>query len=187
MQREYVDAWDGQLTLLEELQKQAPALRDDTVILLLDVPAGAFDVRFHYPLTQLVRRFYANPTLHVLPWQQGFSPNEQLVAFGKRQIAATVDITRRQMRSFDYDRLIAFKVEADGSLRATKEIDSRYLYAGTSERLPFEVPEGWTPARRPIVLTDGHKHTVADTPPDTPWRRWLLSQLDSPAVSKLSK
>lgn len=178
VQREYARAWRAQLDTVRALQDHSAAFDDDTVFLLLDAPTGSFDIRFYYPFTQLVRRFYANPTLHVLPWQEGFSPDRQLLAFGEGQIVAVTDIVRKHTLCFDYDRVVAFQVEPDGGLRPVQVIDSRYLCGDTCADVVFALPEGWSPARSPINLNYTPSSTAAGGSAYLDWREFLLSQLD---------
>lgn len=175
-QSEYMRAWRVQMDLVRSLQEQAAAFEDDTAILLLDVPAGPFDIRFYYPFTQLVQRFYANPTLHVLPWQEGFSPCQQLLAFGEENVAAVVEIVQGEVMTFPYKRMVAFRWGADGTLQPVEQIDSRY-FCGEGE-LAFQPPEGWAPARGPVSPCDVARLRAGETPPDTPWRRWLQAQIE---------
>jgi len=178
VQRQYAQAWRAQLDTVRALQNYSVTFDDDTVLLLLDVPTGAFDIRFYYPFTQLVRRFYANPTLHVLPWQEGFSPDRQLLAFGEEQIVAVTDVVRKDTVHFDYDHVVAFQVEPDGGLRPVQVIDSHYLCGDTCADVVFALPEGWEPARVPIILRDTDSHVTTGAPSYTAWYRLFLSQLD---------
>jgi len=178
LQREYAQAWRAQLDTVRALQDHSAAFDDDTVLLLLDVPTGPFDIRFYYPFTQLVRRFYANPTLHVLPWQEGFSPDRQLLAFGEEQIVAVTDVVRKRTLCFDYDHVVAFQVEPDGGLRPVQVIDSRYLCGDACGELVFALPEGWKPAREPINLNYTPTSTAVGGSSYLDWREFLLSQLD---------
>jgi hypothetical protein len=129
------------------LQEHEPNFQDDTVIVLLDVPGGAFDARFYYPLTQLVRRFYSNPTLHALPWQRNFPPDQQPLAFGEEYAVAVVVIPQGDVITFDYDHMVAFRVGLDGELQAVRQIGTDYLCGDACGKLPFTPPEGWEPAR----------------------------------------
>ena len=178
VQKQYARAWRTQLDTVRALQNYSPTFDDDTVILLLDVPTGPFDVRFYYPFTQLVRRFYANPTLHVLPWQRGFAPAEQLLALGEKHIVAVTDVVRKDTLRFDYDHVIAFRVEPDGGLQPVQVIDSRYLCGDTCGDLSFALPEGWMPAHDPVNLDYTLRSTAAGGSAYLDWRAFLRSQLD---------
>jgi len=177
-QRQYAQAWRAQLNTLRALQDHSATFDEGTVLLLLDVPAGAFDIRFYYPFTQLVRRFYADPTLHVLPWQRGFPPDQQLLALGEEQIVVVTDVVRRNTASFEYDRVVAFQVEPEGELRPAQVIDSRYFCGDTCGDLPFTLPEGWKPVRNPINLDYTPSSATASGSAYLDWREFLLSQLD---------
>lgn len=177
-QKQYAQAWRAQLDTVQALQNHSATLEDGTVLLLLDVPAGAFDNRFYYPFTQLVRRFYANPTLHTLPWQRGFSPDQQLLALGEEQIVAVTDVVRKNTACFDYDRVVAFQIELGSELRRVETIDSRYLCGDTCGNLPFALPEEWKPARNPINLDYIPSSATASGSAYLDWREFLLSQLD---------
>jgi len=185
VQREYAQVWRAQLDIVHALQGQAVAFQDGTVIILLDVPAGALNIRFYYPFTELVRRYYANPTLHVLPWQQGFPSDQQLLAFGQEYVVGVVEVVRKEVMTFDYRRMVAFKVRSGGALQEMQRIDSEYLCKGTCRGISFSLPPGWEPARGPIALSSVQSFSRPDAPPDTAWRQFLLSQLDFATKVKL--
>ena len=178
VQRQYAQAWHRQLDILHALQDHSPAFDDGTVIVLLDVPVEAFGVRFYYPFTQLARRFYANPTLHVLPWQRGSSPEQQLLAFGEEQIVAVTDVVREYTLNFDYAHVVVFRVEPGGGLQQVHAIGSRYFCEDTCGNLPFTLPEGWESAHAPIMLGNTDSHVATSVPSHTAWRQLFLSQLD---------
>ena len=177
LQREYARAWSAQLDVLRGLESHAPALDDGAVLLFLDAPAGPFDNRFYYPFTQLVRRFYANPTLHALPWQRGFAPHQQLFVLGQEQIVAVTDVVRKHTISLDYDRVVAFQMEPGGELRPVQMIDSRYLCGDACADVAFPLPEGWKPAREPVELNYAPRSATASGSAYLDWREFLLSQL----------
>jgi hypothetical protein len=185
LQRQCARAWQAQLNTIRALSRNPSVFDDGAVLVFLDVPANAFDIRFYYPFTQLVRRFYANPTLHVLPWLQGVLPDQQLLAFGETDIVAVTEIVRRDMARFDYDQAIAFQAELDGELQPVQEIDSRYFCGNTCKDLPFVLPEDWEPAHTLITLNDMHHQTVTNATPSTAWRSFLQSQLDFAARFEL--
>jgi hypothetical protein len=178
VQREYARSWQMQLRIVHSLQEQSPSFRDGTAIVLLDVPAGAFDTRFYYPFTQLARRFYANPTLDVLPWQRGFPSNQQLLAFGQEGSLAVVEVVQRETRAFDYHHMVAFQVEPDGGLRPIHQISLPYLCREMCRDLPIPLPEGWRQASEPVLLNDLQHLGTNEAIPDTAWRQVLLSCLD---------
>jgi hypothetical protein len=153
MQQEYVQAWRTQLGIVHDLHDQVAAFADDTTIVLLDVPSGPFDIRFYYPYTELVRRFYGNSTLHVLPWQRGFSAAQQLVAFGQKSVVAVVDTGSREVLSFEYENVVAFRVRDMGDLEPIQQIGSPYLCEEDCDRLLFEPPLNWNQAREPVGLS----------------------------------
>ena len=185
VQREYAQAWRVQLDVMRGLQEQATAFRDGTVLVLLDVPAGAFDIRFYYPFTQLVRRFYANPTLHVLPWQRGFPPDQQLLAFGREYVVVVVEVVQKEVMTFDYHHAVAFRVEPGGELQEVQQIDSHYLCGDACRDLQFALPEGWEPAREPVALSNVQTLGMTDASPNTAWRQLFLSQLGFTAQVEL--
>jgi hypothetical protein len=178
VQRVYAQAWQSQLDILRSMRAQAPALRDDTVIVLLEVPAGAFDIRFYYPFTQLVRRYYANPTLHVLPWQRGFLPGEQGFAFGEKSAVVIVELVRGEIMELPYDRMVAFEVEQGGRLRAIDLIAPKYLCQDTCGDLPIPLPEGWVAARTSIELNGVNMFRSSEVLADTAWRHWFNDAIE---------
>jgi hypothetical protein len=185
VQREYAQAWHTQLDIVRALQEQAVAFRDGTVITLLDLPIGAFNIRFYYPFTELVRRSYVNPTLHVLPWQRGFPPDQQLLAFGQEYAVGVVEVVQKEVMAFDYSHMVAFKVKAGGELQEVQRIDSDYLCEGICQGISFSLPTGWEPASGPIALSNVQSLSIPDAPPDVAWRRFFLSQLDFATRVKL--
>lgn len=177
VQREYAQAWRAQLDILQGIQAQAPGFRNRTALVLLNVPAGAFDIRFYYPFTELVRRFYGNPTLYVLPWQRGFPPEQQALMFGRQGVAAITELVSGETQFFDYDHLIAFQIGDEGEIRPVTVIGAEYLVTQASDTLSSQLPENWEPAREPIQLPDPQHFATAARPPDTNWSRFLLAQL----------
>jgi hypothetical protein len=176
IQREYARAWQAQLNTLRSLQAQATSLRDDTTIVFLETPGGPFNIRFYYPFTQLLRRFYANPTLQALPWPKEFPPEAQLLFFGESGIVAVTEIVQGETAYFDYANTIGFRVEADGRLAPISQIDSRY-FLNDPAALSFPLPPDWRPAHTPIRLRSATEMAAGEAPSATEWRRWLLSQM----------
>jgi hypothetical protein len=177
VQREYAQAWRSQLDIVRSMRAQAPAFRDDTVIVLLEVPAGAFDIRFYQPFTQLVRNLYANETLHVIPWQRGFPPHQQVLAFGEETAVVMVDLVNENITEFSYDQMVAFQVELGGELRSISHIGPKYLCQKTCEGMAIPLPKDWVPASAPIALNGVNEFRVSDVPVNTVWRRMLLETL----------
>jgi hypothetical protein len=177
MQRAYVQAWHAQLDIVRGLEEQAAAFPDGTAIVLLDVPSGPFDIRFYFPYTQLVRRFYDNSTLHVLPWQRGFPCTQQLVAFGSESAAAAVDTSSLDVVTFDYGDVVAFGIHTNGNLEPIQQIAPPYQCDGDSGDLLFEPPGNWEPAREPISLATTQVTDTTRGPANSEWHGLFARQL----------
>ncbi len=177
VQREYARSWRMQLNILGGLQAQLISLQDDTTVVFLEAPRGPFNIRFYYPYTQLLRRFYANPTLQALPWQKGFPPQAQLLFFGERDMVAVTEVVQGETAHFDYANTIGFRVEADGRLTPISRIDTQYFLNEPGAALSFPLPPDWRPAQTPIRLRSASEMATGEAPSATEWRQWLLSQM----------
>ena len=177
VQRDYARSWQHQMSILNDLHTYANSWQDGTAILLLEVPAGAFDIRFYYPFTEMARRFYADPTLHILPWTIGFPPAQQTLAFGTSETVVKTEIVQGDTRRFDYPRIAGFRVDANGDLMPTSDIGTQYFLLEAREASYLSLPASWQPASAPVQLDDPQTLISAKESPDTEWRRWLLGQL----------
>ncbi|MFV2043420.1 MAG: hypothetical protein ACC700_09345 [Anaerolineales bacterium] len=173
VQRMYARAWSAQLGIVDALRTQAPSLQDETVIAILNVPSGPFDIRFYYPLTQLVRRYYDNPTLHALPYQRDFPPDEQTVVFGEQQAYGLVELIRQEIGEFPYDQMLAFELSSYDEVTPVSEIGEAYLCDDSCLSIPFLQAEDWAPAPGPVPVNDIERFRLDQEPPKTAWRRLL--------------
>jgi len=170
----YAKAWSDQLNIVDALRAHAPSLRDGTVLAILDVPSGPFDIRFYYPFTQLVRRYYDNPTLHALPYQRGFPPNEQTVLFGNKQAYGLVELIGQEIAEFPYSQMLAFELGTHGEVTPTSEISETYLCDDSCAGLPFLQTAKWISAPGSIHINDIDRFRVELEPPDTAWHHLLV-------------
>ncbi|MEK7275780.1 MAG: hypothetical protein AAB427_00385, partial [Chloroflexota bacterium] len=154
VQRDYARSWQTQLSILRGLQSYAESLRDNTTIVLLETPSGPFNIRFYYSFTEMIRRFYAAPTLQALPWSKGFPPDEQTMAFGEDDAIVLTDTVQRKFEYFDYNQIAAFKVNETDGLDSVTEIDNQYFVASSREARYLSLPPGWRPASGSIRLGD---------------------------------
>ena len=174
VQMMYAKAWSAQLNIVDALRAHAPSLQDGTVLAILDVPSGPFDIRFYYPFTQLVRRYYDNPTLHALPYQRGFPPNEQNVIFGEQQAYGLFDLTGQEIAEFPYSQMLAFELGAHGEVTSTSEIGETYLCDDScSGSLILQAVE-WIAAPGSIHVNDIDRFRIEQEPPDTAWHHLLV-------------
>lgn len=182
VQLRFVRAWRSQLSIVSGLEQQLPSPPNDLVIVLFQVNAGPFDSRFHYPLTQLVQRFYDNQTLQVLTWQKGYPPDEQLVAFGEEDAIGIVEIVQVEIvqvevKAFDYELMLAFELGSMEELNRLYEIGQDYLLASGASQSPIPFPVGWEAARRSIKLTNLEQTGINDIQPTSQWQRMFILHL----------
>jgi hypothetical protein len=177
VQQGFTRSWHSQLDIQHALKREVPWPSDNQAFVLLQVPAGPFDSRFYYPLTELVRRSYDNSTLHLLPWQQGYPPEEQLIAFGDERAIALVELVRKEVNAFDYDRMQAFRVGPLGELNEEQEIGTDYFISSGMNLTPIPFPEGWQPARERIQLQGVESAGLAKSAPTSDWQRMFSLHL----------
>lgn len=173
VQRMYANAWSAQLRIVDALRTQAPSILKGTVLAVLNVPSGPFDIRFYYPFTQLVRRYYNIPTLHALPYQRDFPPDEQTVVFREQKAYGLVELVRQEIGEFPYDQMLAFELNSYDEVTPVSEIGEAYLCDDSCLSIPFLQAEDWAPAPGPVPLNDIKHFRLDQEPPKTAWRRLL--------------
>lgn len=139
LQTIYTEVWTNQLRVVEALETYAPRLPEGTTLVLLDLPSNAYETRYAYPYTRLVRVLYGDRTLQVAPWLANYSPDQQLFAFGQNSLVIVETLDHLETINRPYEGAFALRYHPDGPMTPVQTIDQPYLLS--ADKAWFVAPQ----------------------------------------------